>query len=168
MNSTALNPASAAALKRSRNGSSVNSIERLAAKRGMMSSPGGGASARLTSRAPARSRGHRSALVRERFRRLFLRGPHVLALPDRELRVQAEDLLELVHPLDLRSHRDVGDPLEAELEHHRNVMFLHELVGSRESGLELVRALDPDRLATESLGDRHVVHPVARHRVALE
>src|SRR5579863_9389837 len=102
MNSTALKPASAAASKRSRNGSSVNSIERLAAKRGMMSSPGGGASG------PSHIKGAGaflasggSPLVRERLGRLLLRGAHVLALPDRQLGIEAEDLLELVHPLDL-------------------------------------------------------------------
>src|SRR5271156_2994922 len=110
---------------------------------------------------------HGSAPVRESLRRLFLGGPHVLALLDRKIWVQAEDFFKLVHAVDLRPHRDVGDALKDELEHDRNLIFLHELVGAGEGGLELVWALDADGLAAEALGDRHGVDAGARHSGAL-
>ena len=75
--------------------------------------------------------------------------------------IEAEDLLELVDVVDLGAHGDVGDALQDELQDHGDLMLLHQGVRLGEGLLELVRALDPDRLAAQPLGDRDVIDAVA-------
>ena len=111
MNSTALKPASAAALKRSRNGCSVKTSRKVGGETGHdFSSTRAFRTAHMTSS---------GLLPPSQTQRLSVRasagffwGSHILALLDRQLGVQAEDFLKLVHALDLRPHRDVGDALK--------------------------------------------------------
>ena len=93
--------------------------------------------------------------------------PQILALGDRQRRVEAEDFLELVDAIDLGAHRDVGDAFQDELQHHRHLVFRHERVGAVECVLELVRALHPDRLAAKPFGHCHMVHAIAAYRIAI-
>ena len=75
--------------------------------------------------------------------------------------VEAEDLLELVDVVDLGAHGDVGDALQDEFHHDRHLVLLHQWLRLGEGLLELVRALDPDRLAAQALGHRDVIDAVA-------
>ena len=99
----------------------MNIIVRLAANLGHRSSFSLG-------RRLARSKtiGSCSALLSKGVHQLRRRldGSHVLALRDRQIGIETEDLLELVHAVDLGAHRDVGDAFEDELEHDGNLMLL--------------------------------------------
>ena len=86
----------------------------------------------------------------------------------RERGIKTKDLLEFVHVVNLRSHRNVGDSLDNELDHDRHLVFLHQLPGGGECLLEFVRALDANRLAAEPLGNGDVIDPVAARLVTVD
>src|SRR3984957_11795821 len=150
MYSTPRKPDFRAAAKRSRNGSSLKRKVRLASNFGIVSS--------LASKSAPRE----WALGARFFGR-----PQILALLDRQRRVETEDLFELVDAVDFRAHRDIGDALENEFDHDRHLMFLHQRPRLGESIFELIRAFHADRLAAEALGDRDVIDAVAGHRVSV-
>lgn len=52
-------------------------------------------------------------------------GAASLNILERERGIETEYLFELVHILNLRAHRDIGDSLDDELEHDRYLVFLH-------------------------------------------
>jgi hypothetical protein len=88
-----------------------------------------------------------------------------LNIVEHEWGIETEDLLEFVHVVNLRAHRDVGDALNDELEHDRHLVFLHQPAGVGKCLLEFVRILDANRLAAEPLRNGDVIDPVAARLV---
>src|SRR5882672_745186 len=136
-NSTASKPAFAARSKRSRKATSVKSIERLAAKRGITFSwfPG-----RLSVE-------HRNG--------------------GRNVRLAGGELLEFHHVVDLGAHCDIGHALENDLDHHRHLILRHPGLGLLDGRRDLFLLVHADRLASESFDHLDVIDAVAAHDLLL-
>ena len=66
-----------------------------------------------------------------------------------------------VDVVDLGAHRDVGDPLQDDLDHDRHPELGHQLPGLVEGVRQVVGVEHPDRLAAQPFGDLDVVDAVA-------
>src|SRR5262245_50703023 len=70
----------------------------------------------------------------------------------RRVLVLLRQFLELDNRVDLGAHRDVGDPLQDELEDDRHPVLLRQPLRLAERRRALFRLAHPDRLAAHRLG----------------
>jgi hypothetical protein len=89
-------------------------------------------------------------------------GRHLLAVADRQGRIEAEDILELVDAVDVDAMEMLVTRSRMNSSTTRHPMLLRELVRAGKSLLELVRGFYPDRLAAEALGNGYMIDAVAR------